>query len=68
MFPLFATAAKHVNLDSLYKVLDAVIDSADYYLQQKKEKLEVLTEEYRLKKKYIQCLLKIYFRKQLAEN
>ena len=49
MFPLFATAAKHVNLDSLYKVLDAVIDSADYYLQQKKEKLEVLTEEYRLK-------------------
>lgn len=47
MFPLFASAANHMNLDSLYKVLDAVIDSADYYVHRKTEKLEALKEDYR---------------------
>ena len=31
--------AEKVNLDSLYRVLDAAIDSADYYLQQKNDKI-----------------------------
>ena len=44
--PLLATAASKVNLDSLYTVLDAVIDSADYYLNKKTEKIESLKDDY----------------------
>ncbi len=41
-----AQGASRVNLDSLYRVLDAAIDSADIYLQQKMQRLEMLKQEY----------------------
>jgi hypothetical protein len=36
-----------VNLDSLYKVLDAAIDSSDIYLRQKTERIASLKDSYR---------------------
>lgn len=36
----------HVNLDSLYRVLDAAIDSADIFLQKKEQQIANLKEEY----------------------
>ena len=45
--PLFISAGNKVNLDSLYAVLDAALDSADYFLKQKTERIESLKEDYR---------------------
>ena len=45
-----AQGASRVNLDSLYRVLDAAIDSADIYLQQKTQRLETLKQEYAMAK------------------
>ena len=45
-FPLVMTAGNKVNIDSLYTVLDAVIDSADYYFKQKTDRIESLKKEY----------------------
>ena len=45
--PLFVSAGNKVNLDSLYTVLDAVLDSADYFLKQKTDRLESLKDDYR---------------------
>ena len=36
--------AERVNIDSLYRVLDAAIDSADYYLQQKTDRIASLKD------------------------
>ena len=36
----------HVNLDSLYRVLDAAIDSADIFLQKKEQHIASLKKEY----------------------
>lgn len=41
-----AQGATRVNLDSLYRVLDAAIDSADIFLQRKTQHLESLKKEY----------------------
>jgi len=46
-FTLCCTGANHVNLDSLYKVLDAAIDSSDIYLRQKTERIVSLKDSYR---------------------
>ncbi len=46
-FTLCCTGANHVNLDSLYKVLDAAIDSSDIYLRQKTERIASLKDSYR---------------------
>lgn len=45
-FTLCCTGANHVNLDSLYKVLDAAIDSSDIYLRQKTERIASLKDSY----------------------
>ncbi len=45
--PLFVSAGNKVNLDSLYRVLDAVIDSADYFQKQKTNHIEGLKDVFR---------------------
>ena len=45
--PLFSMAGNKVNIDSLYAVLDAAIDSADYFLKVKNERIESLKDDYR---------------------
>ena len=47
IFALCCTGANHANLDSLYKVLDAAIDSSDIYLRQKTERIASLKDSYR---------------------
>lgn len=43
---LTAPAQSRVNLDSLYRVLDAAIDSADIFLQRKMDRIDALKRDY----------------------
>ena len=47
VFTLCSTAANQVNLDSLYKVLDAAIDSSDIYVKQKEDRIASLKDDLR---------------------
>lgn len=40
------SGAGHVNLDTLYRTLDAAIDSADFFLQRKQNRLDSLKRRY----------------------
>lgn len=43
---LSSMGSSHVNLDSLYAVLDAAIDSADLFLKQKNDRIASLKDDY----------------------
>ena len=46
IIPDFCIASHNVNLDSLYTVLDAAIDSADIYLKQKTDRIAALKSNF----------------------
>lgn len=55
--------AEMANIDSLYRVLDAAIDSADYYLQQKTDRIAHLKDKLRKAasdKEQYDCALNIH--------
>ena len=61
----------HVNLDSLYTVLDAAIDSADIYLQQKLDIIAERKDDYlraRSDSDKYECAVKIYKEYEAFDN
>ena len=60
---LAASARSSVDLDSLYAVLDAALDSSDFYLQKKLDRLERLKDDYaraRSDSDRYNCATKVY--------
>ena len=68
---LFCKGANQVNLDSLYHVLDAAIDSADIYLQQKLDVIAERKDDYqraRSDSDRYECAIKIYKEYEAFDN